>query len=64
MALQKIFLNDSETKLEKLLQKAEKKHDKDQMIKDYTKVREQRLVLRNVSDPDVETKAGKKNNLK
>lgn len=48
LALWKIFLNESEDNYEKLLQLVKKNHDKDQMIKDYAKGKETKmLILRN-----------------
>ena len=59
-----ILLNNSKNQFEKLLH-VEKKHDKDQIIKDYLKGKGTDWFLRNVSESDLQTKIRKRgNNLK
>ena len=60
-----ILLNNSKNQFDKLLQQVEKKHDKDQIIKDYLKGKETDWFLKNVSESDLQTKTRKRgNNLK
>ena len=60
-----ILLNNSNNQFDKLLQQVEKKHDKDQIIKDYLKGKETDWFLKNVSESDLQTKTRKRgNNLK